>query len=426
MSKSLRSLYICYYPLTEPLVQTQVVAYLAGLSQKGHRIHLLTFETAPLSRAHKRKCRQHLAAQGITWHGLRYHKRPSLPATVYDVLCGVAFGTKLIRRHGIDVVHARSHVPATMGLILKRLTGCRLIFDFRGMLAEEYEDAGVWKRNSLPFRLTKALERRCIARADGIVVLTERVRRGLFDHIRDKPVRVIPCCADLTQIERQSDQRAAVRSELGLDGKTVLVYAGKFGGWYMQREMVDFFVAARGAIGETGELHFLVLTQSDPQLIRAEFERHGVPPTSCTITKVEAARVGAYLAAADFAISFIEACPSKTASSPTKIGEYLAAGLPVVSNRGVGDVDAILADNNVGILVEDFTEPAYRAAARQVLPLLGDAPTRHRCQETAQAHASLEAIGIPRYHELYQAIGNGVNGGNSTMANGATAPTTAH
>ncbi|MBV9469463.1 MAG: glycosyltransferase family 4 protein, partial [Abitibacteriaceae bacterium] len=401
MSRPLRSLYICYFPLNEPLVQTQVIAYLSGLAQQGHIIHLLTFETAPLSFSEQRQWRRRLKGQGIVWHSLRYHKRPSLPATAYDVLCGVAAGLKLIRRYHLDAVHARSHVPATMGLILKQLTGCRLIFDIRGLLAEEYEDAGTWQRDSLPFRLTKAVERRCLHSADGIVVLTERLREFFFGEQPDPRVRVIPCCADLTQIQQQSSQREAMRQQLNLQDKTVMVYVGKFGSWYMQSEMVDFFVAARKVIGN---LHFLVLTQSDQQLIRNECSQRGIPISEYTVTKAAPSQVGAYLAAADFAISFIKACPSKIASSPTKLGEYMAAGLPVVCNPGIGDVDAIVTDNNVGVLTEDFTPQAYSIAAHQIQTLMRDAHVGERCHETAQATASLQEIGIPRYESLYEEV----------------------
>jgi len=405
MPRPLRSLYICYFPLTEPLVQTQVVAYLRGLAQRGHHIHLMTFEPAPMSSGERRIWRRRLKAQGIIWHHLRYHKRPSLPATVYDVMCGVTAALRIIRRYRLEAVHARSHVPATMGLILKRLTGCRFIFDIRGLLAEEYVDAGNWRQDSVPFRLTKNMEKRCIENADGIVVLTERVRRALFEEKTNKLVRVIPCCADLTQIEAQAAQRNAMRAELGLSDKTVMIYTGKLGGWYMQREMVGLFSAARDVVPN---LHFLVLTQSDAQLIVREFERYQVSPGDFTVTWVEPARIGAYLAAADFAISFIKPCPSKIASSPTKVGEYLAAGLPLVCTAGVGDMDAIIKDNQVGVTLSDLTPAAFHTAIRHIMALLDDAQTRSRCQQTAHEYASLQDIGVPRYDALYNHIARSV------------------
>ncbi len=403
----MRSLYVCYYPLTEPLVQTQVVAYLEGLAANGHTIHLLSFETEPLTSTQKRQIRADLRDKGITWHHLKYHKRPSLPATIYDVMCGVWKGLRLIRRYRIGVIHARAHVPATMGFILKKLTGIGLIFDIRGLMAQEYIDIGNWDADSLPVRLTQKMQDLCIENSDGIVVLTERAKKLLFgpDSVYNgtppAPLQVIPCCADLTQIEAQESERAQIREELGLTDKTVMIYVGKFGGWYLQAEMVDFFAKARD---QMPNLHFLVLSQSERQLITKEFERAGLGKEHFTLMQAEPARVGAYLWAADFSISFIRALPSKIASSPTKIGEYLAAGLPLICNTGVGDMDTIVEEHQVGVSIDEFTPENYSHAAAAIAPLIGDSQIKDRCQQAARAHASLQEVGVPRYCALYQQV----------------------
>lgn len=409
----MRSLYVCYYPLTEPLVQTQVVAYLEGLAANGHTIHLLSFETEPLTSAQKRQIRADLRAKEITWHYLKYHKRPSLPATIYDVMCGVWKGLRLIRRHRIDVIHARAHVPATMGLILKKLTGTGLIFDIRGLMAQEYIDIGNWAPDSLPVRLTQKMQDLCIENSDGIVVLTERAKNLLFgpDSVYKgappAPLQVIPCCADLTQIEAQKTERAQIREELGMADKTVMIYVGKFGGWYLQAEMVDFFAKARE---QMPDLHFLVLSQSERELITKEFERVGLGEEHFTLMQVEPARVGAYLWASDFSLSFIRALPSKVASSPTKIGEYLAAGLPLVCNTGVGDMDTIVESHQVGVSIDEFTPESYSHAAAAIMPLIGDDQIKVRCQRAARAHASLQEVGVPRYCALYEQVAHNRDG----------------
>jgi len=418
-AERLRSLYICYYPLTDPLVQTQVVAYLSGLARRGHTVHLLTFEAGRLGAGRKNEMRRSLKRAGITWHALRYHKKPTVPATLFDVACGIWVGLRVMRRYSLNCVHARAHVPAAMGLALKYLVGARLLFDIRGLMAEEYEDAGRWTRGGLPFRAAKRVEGAAIEKADGLVVLTQRARRVLFEDgyvpepgpeaaigrsprqpAQGTPLEVIPCCADLSLIESQAGERDEMRARLGLTDKTVLVYVGKFGGWYLQDKMADFFASARR---EIADLHFLILTQSERELIESELARHGLPPASFTVTQAPHERVGAFLAASDIALSFIEAAPSKIASSPTKIGEYLAAGLPVVCNPGVGDVDLVMDEFGVGAVVREWSEAAYVAAARQALALSRElvAP---RCREAAQQVASLDKIGVPRYDRLYRAI----------------------
>src|SRR3954452_7192730 len=148
MDAPLRALYICYLSLEDPLVHTQVVAYLAGLAEVGHTVHLLTFDPR-LDASRRRELEATLGQLGVTWHSLRYHKRPSLPATGFDALAGAVAAARIVRRHRLDAVHARNHVPLASALVVRRLTGCRLIFDVRGLMAEEYVDAGRWKENGV-------------------------------------------------------------------------------------------------------------------------------------------------------------------------------------------------------------------------------------------------------------------------------------
>jgi glycosyltransferase involved in cell wall biosynthesis len=400
MPGSLRSLYICYLSLEDPLVQTQVVAYLEGLAGRGHTIHLLTFEPE-MSAERRARWKTDLSARGITWHSLRYHKRPSLPATIFDALVGAGLAARLVRRHHLDAVHARSHVPAASGLIVRRLTGCRLIFDLRGLLGEEYVAAGRWTRGSLAYRITERIQRAAIVRADAIVVLTERVRDHLFGSHESEKVTVIPCCAD---VDRLTDDPAAaerVRRRLGLDGRSVMIYVGKLTEPYLDREMVEFFSVARR---EDPRLAFLVLTQATAASIISEFARVGIAEADYRVTSCEPEEIGEYLGTADFAICFCRPSYARIASSPTKVGEYLAAGLPLVSGPGIGDMDGLLPRMQVGVIVEEFTRRSYELGAKRIRELASDRSARERCREAARDVFSLGEVGIPRYDQLYRRL----------------------
>jgi glycosyltransferase involved in cell wall biosynthesis len=86
------------------------------------------------------------------------------------------------------------------------------------------------------------------------------------------------------------------------------------------------------------------------------------------------------------------------------VGEYLAAGLPVVSTAGIGDVDELLEEGRVGVLVRELFPRAYEAAAREALELGRDAAARERCRAVAREKLSLTDVGIPRYDRLYRQV----------------------
>src|SRR4051794_13145941 len=307
MNRSVKSLYICYLSLEDPLVHSQVVAYLNGLAERGHTIHLITYEPK-LSDERRAAFASDLAARGITWRPLRYHKRPSLPATIFDALVGAVVAARTVRRHGLEVVHARSHVPAASALIAKRFARFKLVFDLRGLWAEEYVDAGRWREGGIPFRITKRVEAAAINAASAMVVLTQRVRGFLFPSGESPPIEVIPCCADLEAIHALAGERDATRAELEAGDRPLLLYVGKFTGWYMEREMVDFFAAART---ELPDLLLVIVTQADREPALAALAARGIEPADFRVTSAAPGEIGRFLAAADAGIAFIKPCLSK-------------------------------------------------------------------------------------------------------------------
>ena len=106
---SISILYISYTGLLDPLGQSQVLQYVMQLADT-HRMTLLTFEKPELLEdsaaleALRAKCRD----AGVDWHYLTYHRRPNLPATLYDVIAGTINGIRLARRAGRESEGNRS------------------------------------------------------------------------------------------------------------------------------------------------------------------------------------------------------------------------------------------------------------------------------------------------------------------------------
>jgi len=123
--------------------------------------------------------------------------------------------------------------------------------------------------------------------------------------------------------------------------------------------------------------------------------------------RAEPEEIGRYLAAADVGLSFVKPCFSKISSSPTKIGEYLAAGLPVVSTAGIGDVDALLRDNRIGTLVEDLSIAGYETTVKALRELRKDPSLRQRCIDVARRNLAMREVGIRRYDALYCRLADG-------------------
>jgi glycosyltransferase involved in cell wall biosynthesis len=289
-----------------------------------------------------------------------------------------------------------------MGLCLIRLTNAKLLFDVRGLMAEEYADAKVWPEGGLLFRITKRAEIALVRACHGLVVLTKRARELLRDWYGpdavEKPFEVIPCCVDLRAMR---EPRLIGRSSIA----PVLVYTGKLDGWYLTTDMARFVDQARSSLPG---LRWRVWTQSDPSLLDREIKSRGLE-SIVEVGRCSPVDMGDVLRQSDAGLSFIKTCLSKEASSPTKVAEYLAAGLPVVATSGVGDVDSVLLGDSdgskaVGVVVERLDDDAYADAIRRLRLLLDDPETPSRCQAVARREFDLETIGWVRYRRLYQAL----------------------
>jgi glycosyltransferase involved in cell wall biosynthesis len=112
------------------------------------------------------------------------------------------------------------------------------------------------------------------------------------------------------------------------------------------------------------------------------------------------------LAAGDLGLSFIQSCFSKMGSSPTKVAEYLAMGMPVVVNADIGDQRDLAVEANAAIAIEDFGDESLDAAAARAVSLakVPYAQRRVATRDVATRHFGLIEVGITRYAALYQEL----------------------
>lgn len=404
-----RVLYISYNGMLDPLGQSQVLPYLRELAARGVRFTLLSFERAKAFEGDgPRKCielKESLATENIEWHWLRYHQSPSLPATVFDVMAGTRYAASLVKRNRIEMVHARAQIAATIALRLKQRFGLKFIFDVRGLMAEEYFDAGHWRKDSVPYRLTKTMERRALAAADGVVTLTERIWPVIKEWpglaTRTVVHEVVPCCTDLERFKFREDEREQRRKELNFGDRFVAVYSGSIDGWYLTEQMADFFAEL---LRYKPGAHFLWLIPTGRERIDALMTERSISQENYTVRGVASREVASYLSASDVGVALIKPCFSKLASSPTKTAEYLACGLPIIINAGIGDSDALVTDEKAGVLIHDLDQAGYAKAAREIEQVAGQADTRARMRQIAEKLFDVRKVGLERYARLYEQV----------------------
>ena len=400
-----RVLYISYDGVLEPLGESQVVAYLERLTDRA-AVALLSFEKPEdlADRARADAMRERLQRAGITWMPRRYHKRPPVLSTAYDIAAGCLAARRWARQQPqtVGIVHARGYVPALIALWTKRRQGTRFLFDMRGFWVDEKVEAGHWPAGGLLYRVGKWCERRFFAEADAIVSLTAAGVREFpsLGRVRDGvPIVVIPTCADLDRFT-PGDADAQRRHVLGLDEAFVAGCVGTLSNWYLREQTLAFLAALARRLPR---MKVLIVTREDHERLRADAGRAGLPADRLVLARAGFDEMPAMIRQMDVGVFFIRACFSKRASAATKLAEFLGCGVPVVINDRIGDSGDIVRNAGAGIVLAEAELARFDAAADELVRLVADPGTPARCREAALQTFSL-ANGVASYGALYEQL----------------------
>ncbi|SHE68397.1 glycosyltransferase [Flavisolibacter ginsengisoli] len=401
-------LYLSYDGMTDPLGQSQVLPYLIGLGKKGYRFTLISFEKPGRYENAKDVIATLCSSNGIEWHPLIYTKSPPIFSTIKDIESLKSKIRSLHKVNRFDIVHCRSYITGITGLWMKRKWGTRLIFDMRGFWADERVDGGLWNIKNPVFasvyRFFKRKEREFLENADHTITLTNTARKEMESWDASEkfaPVEVIPCCVDLNLFDPSTInalQAGTLKSQLQIDDdQKIISYIGSIGTWYLVDEMVEFFSAF---LKENINAVFLFVTKDDQEEIRRVFRRKDIPLTALRIVSAERNHVPLYISISDYSIFFIKPAYSKKASSPTKQGEIMAMGIPVICNDQVGDTSIVVEKYDAGMVVKEFSREAYETYVRT---LNGKAFNNEAIRRGAKEFFSLDT-GVEKYRAVYEKI----------------------
>jgi hypothetical protein len=389
-------LYLTYDGLTDPLGQSQILPYLEGLAIKGYKVQIISFEKKDRFESGKLTIENRINKfENLTWNPLFYHLKPKIFSTIYDLYCLKRKSTEIIKKHDVKIVHCRSYPTSMIGLGLKRKLGVKFIFDMRGFYIDERFDGNIWNKNNLIWKniypRLKKLELNLINHADHVVSLTRNAVEEMksWRDMTQENFSIIPCAANFNHFKTAYQKDT---SEINL------VYLGSIGTWYLLEEMLCFFKALNIKYPESN-FHFITRDSSDK--INAVAKSLDIDLKRILIYPSSRAELPSFLSKMDISIFFIKPCYSKKASSPTKLGELLGMGIPVICNTNIGDLEEQANENPNYIINVNLEENNYD----QILNEIPDLIYKRQNEQTKIREVGLRYFslyeGIERYNQIY-------------------------
>lgn len=293
-----------------------------------------------------------------------------------------------IREKKIGFIFCRGTPAGAIGYLVHRKTGVEYAVESFEPHGDYMVESGVWFRWGLKYLLQSYWEKKQIETARFIIP----VARHYYDHLINKNVDshklfLMPCAVDLAMFAFNPESRISVRKALGLDGDAAVgVYVGKFGGMYYDEEAFQIFALAKKYLDR---LHLIILSPDKPSSVESKLLRAGYLPHQFHIKNVPHSEVPQYLSASDFAFATYKPGNFKKYLSPIKVGEYWAAGLPVLLTEGIGDDAALITNLNIGSVFSYSMQDLEKAYLnlKQILAQ-GRNATNLRIQPVAERYRS--------------------------------------
>lgn len=386
--------YFSYDGILEPLGNSQVLNYMIALS-KEYEITIFTFEKeSDLCNKSRLNYINSICEQnGIIWKKATFKQgsfiRNLNPLIyIFFIFSNYSSVSKLC--------HSRSFIPAFASYLLSYVKNdFKYIYDMRGYWIEEKVDVAKISSNSIVYKLLSRLDQLIISRASHIVTLSDISKKyiSINNNYNIENITTIYTCTDLDKFTINNSSN---------DNQFCFGYVGTTVGWYMFDETLDFISIALDRIPNS---RFKLITRDNKDQLLEKIINKNIDLNRVCITASDFESIQKEYDEIDISIFFIRQSFSKTASMPTKFGEFLASGIPCITNSRIGDMgDIILNNSNCGFVVEDFSSNEYNKIIDQLISNTFSVD-QILCRDVAHKYFSLEK-GSKMYNSIYNHLLN--------------------
>ncbi len=289
--------------------------------------------------------------------------------------CGhILFLRTFLRQNAINIVLCRSYHAAVMVLLVKRIFRIKIkvVFDPRSTFPEEVILVGRCREKSITFRIWKFIEKSLLEHSDAVVSVSAGLTNHFLKVCPSAKIATIHASIDLSKFNYANPIRHDFHN-----GVPVLAYLGNIANksFHSIKYLALVYNAYKKEMG--GYAKLLIITLSDPDEVTCALQTYGIDREDVSIRtarsiveshKLLQTATHTVVPFKDVQTMFDSLMAATMIGS--KVPEYLAARKPIIYNKVVQSLDAILSNSIVGIPFEisegvvTFAKPCSLEAAR--------------------------------------------------------------
>jgi glycosyltransferase involved in cell wall biosynthesis len=248
-----------------------------------------------------------------------------------------------------DLIIARSYPAALLAWWAKKILKIPYLFDLRGMYPEESVNAGRYDVNSPDYQFWKELEKKIIAFSRACVVVSQPFVEHVLGIDPGARVEFIPCCVDPGKIKPPDKEKT--KAKYGLEDRFVLLHLGSFG-TPGDRGLVGKYLLRLKKVRPDAILVVASGTPAFGPAIEKALLDEGLGPDDFRIYHPEGPELEEMLALGDAGLILERKVANTKVCLSVKLGEYLAAGMPVICTPHVEGVARLIEKYRCGLVVD--------------------------------------------------------------------------
>jgi len=244
-----------------------------------------------------------------------------------------------------------------------------------------------------------------IGNADGVVTVSKNLATLITESCNAvKFIHVVPCCVSKLTYE---DKRSVIRSKLGVtDDEILLVYSG---GYAKYQHLEDLVIPFFKLLCEMNNKIKALILSHQVETIKSIVQRITFADNRFIYMSASQAEVGDYLSACDLGFLLRKQTLVNKVAQPVKVGEYLAAGVPVVVEGEVGGVTDKLLDYGAGlsVLLDGQSIETWRKVGEDVIAYTSRGEVNRLSSRKLANDYFLWESSILKQRNFYQLVING-------------------
>ena len=344
--------------------------------------------------------------------GWRFHRTPfrrnavsAAPGAVYlqEMAATARRVDQLVDSFRPDILHAHSPVLNVLpALKVGRRRRIPVVYEVRALWEDAAVDHGRTREGSLRYGASRALETFALRRADSVTTICQGLRDEIVGRgVSADRVTVVPNAVDASEFGAGIAPDPALRARLGLDGATVVGFAGSFYAY----EGLDLLIEAAALLAPRLPRLKLLLVGGGFQeaSLKALARTGGLADRVVFSGRVPHGEVARYYALIDVLAYPRHRMRLTELVTPLKPLEAMAQGRMLVASD-VGGHREMVKDGETGFLFAAGDANALAAAIEAVLTRRAEWP---RLAAQARRYVETErswAKSVGRYAQVYQRL----------------------